>query len=64
MPDVGAACARFEQLGVEFVKKPNEGKMRCVSGRASARLRACAPGEGSQGAVGPARVERAWPAAR
>jgi hypothetical protein len=28
VPDVGAACRRFEELGVEFVKKPDEGKMR------------------------------------
>ncbi|EFN55203.1 hypothetical protein CHLNCDRAFT_134426 [Chlorella variabilis] len=28
VPDVEAACARFEELGVEFVKKPNDGKMR------------------------------------
>lgn len=28
VPDVDKACERFEQLGVEFVKKPNDGKMR------------------------------------
>jgi catechol 2,3-dioxygenase-like lactoylglutathione lyase family enzyme len=28
VPDVGAACRRFEELGVEFVKKPDEGKLR------------------------------------
>ncbi|KAL4439269.1 hypothetical protein ABPG77_004171 [Micractinium sp. CCAP 211/92] len=28
VPDVDAACQRFEELGVEFVKKPNDGKMR------------------------------------
>ncbi|KAK2708029.1 lactoylglutathione lyase-like [Artemia franciscana] len=28
VPDVYAACARFEQLGVEFVKKPDDGKMK------------------------------------
>jgi hypothetical protein len=28
VPDVVAACERFEQLGVEFVKKPNDGKMK------------------------------------
>jgi len=27
VPDVDAACKRFEENGVEFVKKPNEGKM-------------------------------------
>jgi lactoylglutathione lyase len=28
VPDVYAACARFETLGVEFVKRPDEGKMK------------------------------------
>ena len=28
MPDVDAACQRFEQLGVEFVKRPNDGSMK------------------------------------
>ena len=28
VPDVEAACDRFEKLGVEFVKKPNDGKMK------------------------------------
>ena len=28
VPDVETACTRFEQLGVEFVKKPNDGKMK------------------------------------
>ena len=28
VPDVEAACARFEKLGVEFVKRPNDGKMK------------------------------------
>ena len=28
VPDVDAACARFERLGVEFVKRPNDGKMK------------------------------------
>lgn len=28
VPDVAKACERFEQLGVEFVKKPDEGKMK------------------------------------
>ena len=27
VPDVDAACERFEQLGVEFVKRPNDGSM-------------------------------------
>jgi lactoylglutathione lyase len=27
VPSVEAACARFEELNVEFVKKPNDGKM-------------------------------------
>jgi lactoylglutathione lyase len=30
-PSVAAACARFESLGVEFVKRPDEGKMRNVA---------------------------------
>lgn len=28
VPDVYASCARFEQLGVEFVKKPDAGSMK------------------------------------
>jgi lactoylglutathione lyase len=28
VPDVDAACARFETLGVEFVKRPNDGAMK------------------------------------
>lgn len=28
VPDVDDACKRFEALGVEFVKRPNEGKMK------------------------------------
>ncbi|GBF96494.1 lactoylglutathione lyase [Raphidocelis subcapitata] len=28
VPDVEAACARFEKLGVEFVKRPQDGKMK------------------------------------
>lgn len=28
VPDVHAACARFEALGVEFVKRPDDGKMK------------------------------------
>ncbi|KAI3428531.1 hypothetical protein D9Q98_007354 [Chlorella vulgaris] len=31
VPDVVAACERFEQLGVEFVKKPNDGKMKNIA---------------------------------
>lgn len=31
VPDVDAACARFEQLGVEFVKRPNDGKMKGIA---------------------------------
>lgn len=31
VPDVGAACARFEQLGVTFVKRPQDGKMREIA---------------------------------
>jgi lactoylglutathione lyase len=28
VPDVYAACARFEALGIEFVKRPDDGKMK------------------------------------
>lgn len=28
VPDVDAACKRFEELNVPFVKKPNDGKMK------------------------------------
>jgi len=28
VPDVDKACERFEKLGVKFVKKPNEGRMK------------------------------------
>jgi lactoylglutathione lyase len=28
VPDVYRACERFEELGVEFVKRPDDGKMR------------------------------------
>eukprot|EP00118_Oscarella_pearsei_P025023 m.307339 g.307339 ORF g.307339 m.307339 type:complete len:179 (+) comp42163_c0_seq1:57-593(+) len=28
VPDVDKACDRFEKLGVKFVKKPNDGKMK------------------------------------
>ena len=28
VPDVNAACERFEKLGIEFVKRPNDGKMK------------------------------------
>uniref|UniRef100_A0A1B0AGD6 Lactoylglutathione lyase n=1 Tax=Glossina pallidipes TaxID=7398 RepID=A0A1B0AGD6_GLOPL len=28
VPDVYAACKRFENLGVEFVKKPDDGRMK------------------------------------
>ncbi|XP_037797411.1 lactoylglutathione lyase-like isoform X1 [Penaeus monodon] len=28
VPDVDKACERFESLGVKFVKKPNDGKMK------------------------------------
>lgn len=27
VPDVDAACERFSNLGVEFVKKPNDGNL-------------------------------------
>lgn len=28
VPDVYAACERFQKMGVEFVKKPDDGKMK------------------------------------
>ena len=28
VPDVYAACSRFEALGIEFVKRPDDGKMK------------------------------------
>jgi lactoylglutathione lyase len=31
VPDVDAACARFEQLGVRFVKRPNDGAMKGIA---------------------------------
>ena len=37
VPDVEAACKRFEELGVAFVKKPSEGKMRWVGRQAGGR---------------------------
>ncbi|XP_057668082.1 lactoylglutathione lyase [Diorhabda carinulata] len=31
VPDVYKACERFEQLGVKFVKKPDDGKMKGIA---------------------------------
>jgi len=31
VPDVNAACEMFEELGVKFVKKPNDGKMKGIA---------------------------------
>ena len=31
VPDVEAACARFEALGVPFRKRPNDGKMKGIA---------------------------------
>lgn len=31
VPDVAAACARFEQMGVPFVKRPDEGMMKGIA---------------------------------
>ncbi|GMR45409.1 hypothetical protein PMAYCL1PPCAC_15604, partial [Pristionchus mayeri] len=31
VPDVDKACERFERLGVSFIKKSNEGKMKCLA---------------------------------
>jgi len=28
VPDVYAACERFDELGVEYVKRPDEGNMK------------------------------------
>lgn len=28
VPNVEAACERFEKFGVDFVKKPNDGRMK------------------------------------
>ncbi len=28
MPDVYAACERFDKLGVEYVKRPDDGNMK------------------------------------
>jgi lactoylglutathione lyase len=31
VPDVDAACGRFETLGVDFVKRPNDGQMKGIA---------------------------------
>jgi lactoylglutathione lyase len=31
VPDIDAACERFESFGVPFVKKPNDGKMKGIA---------------------------------
>lgn len=31
VPDVYKACERFEKLGVNFVKKPDDGKMKGIA---------------------------------
>ena len=31
VPDVYSACSRFEELGVEFVKRPDDGKMKGIA---------------------------------
>ncbi|MFT6125183.1 MAG: lactoylglutathione lyase [Shewanella sp.] len=31
VPDVDAACERFESLGVEFQKKPNSGSLKGIA---------------------------------
>lgn len=31
MPDVEKACERFEKFNVEFVKKPDDGKMKGIA---------------------------------
>ena len=31
VPDVAAACARFETLGVDFLKRPDDGRMKGIA---------------------------------
>ncbi|XP_068901655.1 lactoylglutathione lyase [Tenebrio molitor] len=31
VPDVGKACERFEKLGVNFIKRPQDGKMKDIA---------------------------------
>lgn len=31
MPDLEEACARFEKLGVQFKKRPQDGKMKTIA---------------------------------
>ena len=31
VPDIDSACERFEELGVEFQKKPNDGNMKGIA---------------------------------
>ena len=31
VPDVSKACQRFENLGVNFIKRPDEGKMKGIA---------------------------------
>lgn len=31
VPDVDKACERFEKLGVKFIKRPNDGKMKGIA---------------------------------
>ena len=31
VPDVEKACKRFEELKVEFIKKPNDGTYTCIT---------------------------------
>lgn len=31
VPDIDVACERFEKMGVPFVKKPNDGKMKGIA---------------------------------
>ena len=31
VPDVDAACARFDEMGVKFVKRPQDGKMKGIA---------------------------------
>lgn len=31
VPDVDKACERFESLGVNFIKRPTDGKMKTIA---------------------------------
>lgn len=31
VPDVDVACVRFEKLGVNFIKRPQDGRMKTIA---------------------------------